>query len=70
MTLLSEQAPAQRAKLMTTGAAFALVSSSLAGITGPWIFDQIGIAGVALLSGASTLVSVVVLSLYVMEPGH
>lgn len=68
MTLLSEQVPSQRAKLMTMGAAFALVSSSLAGLTGPWLLEQYGISGVAIVSGSSTLGGILMLLWRVAEP--
>ena len=40
--LLSEQAPAQRGKVMTFGSAFALIGGTVAGFTGPWLLVNRG----------------------------
>jgi predicted MFS family arabinose efflux permease len=47
ISLLSEQVPAQRGKVMSLGAAAALIGSTLAGWTGPWGYEQAGIWGLA-----------------------
>jgi predicted MFS family arabinose efflux permease len=50
--LLSEQAPAQRGKAMTLGAAVSLVSATVAGFSGPWLLINVrrGRAGLAVRS--------------------
>ena len=68
MTLLSEQAPSQRAKLMTLGAAFSVLSTGLAGLTGPWTFEQWGLMGMSAISGSAMLFSIFILLWGVREP--
>jgi predicted MFS family arabinose efflux permease len=68
MALLSEQGPSQRAKLLTLGAALSLLSTGLAGLTGPLLLAEFGIAGVAIVSGTATLASIVMLLWAVREP--
>jgi predicted MFS family arabinose efflux permease len=65
--LLSEQAPAQRGKAMTLGAAFALVGGTLAGFSGPWLLINLGVAGMAWVSAATVAVSFAVVLLFVRE---
>lgn len=65
--LLSEQAPAQRGKAMTLGAAFSLVGGSLAGVTGTWFLINIGVAGMAWLSAVAVAVSFAIVLLFVRE---
>lgn len=52
IALLSEQSPNKRAKVMTLAAASALTGATIAGFTGPRLYDQIGVAGIAWTSGA------------------
>lgn len=47
LVLMSEQAPAQRARAMTLGAAGALLGSTTAGFTGPLAYQQFGVSGLA-----------------------
>jgi predicted MFS family arabinose efflux permease len=68
MTLLSEQAPAQRAKLLTLGSAFSVVSTGLAGLTGPWAFEKYGLLGMTAVSGTAIFLSILVLLWGVREP--
>lgn len=70
MTLLTEQAPTQRAKALTLGAAGGLLGSTAAGFTGPAIYAANGAAGVALL-GAIGMAGVCLINwLVVVEPGR
>lgn len=69
MTLLSEQLPMQRAKALTLGASGALVGSTTAGLTGPWVYDHWGVGGVAAFSCVAMGLVVVVNGLWVREPG-
>jgi predicted MFS family arabinose efflux permease len=64
---LSEQAPAQRGKAMTLGAAVSLVSATVAGFSGPWLLVHVGVAGLAWLSAAAVAVALVLVLLVVRE---
>ncbi len=44
--LLSEQAPAQRGKVLALGSAAGLLLVTAAGFTSPWLYTQVGILGV------------------------
>ena len=52
--LLSEQAPAQRGKVMTLGSAFSLIGGTVAGFTGPWLLVNVGVAGLAWVSATAS----------------
>lgn len=54
ISLLSEQVPSQRGKVMTLGAAFNLLGVTLAGVLGPWLYVSLGLGG---LSGVSVLLA-------------
>jgi predicted MFS family arabinose efflux permease len=62
LSLLSEQAPAQRARVMTLNVAAIQIGLTLAGFTGPWLYTQFNITGLALISclvvGAAALVTI------------
>lgn len=58
--LLSEQAPQQRGKVMTLGAAFNLCGATLAGISGPWLYTTFGVWGLGLVSAALSLLSSII----------
>jgi predicted MFS family arabinose efflux permease len=62
ISLISEQVPAQRGKVMTLSAAFTLTASTLAGLTGPWAYTEFGVMGLgpvaALCVGISTVLVV------------
>lgn len=66
--LLSEQKPSQRGKVMTLGAAFALLGGTVAGFTGPWLLIQVGVAGLAWTSAVAVLAGLAVVVLLVKEP--
>ena len=65
--LLSEQSPAQRGKVMTTGAAVALIGATLAGFSGPWLLVNVGVAGLSWLSAAAVSVALVIVLFLVHE---
>lgn len=65
--LLSEQAPAQRGKVMTFGSAFALIGGTIAGFSGPWLLVNVGVAGLTWVSAAAVAVALVVVLLLVHE---
>ena len=44
-TFASEQAPSSRGSMLSLNAAFSFTGGSLAGFTGPWLYEQFGIAG-------------------------
>jgi predicted MFS family arabinose efflux permease len=56
MTLLSEQIPAQRGKVIALSAASALVGATLSGLTGPWAYEQFGVWGLGPVSAVSALI--------------
>lgn len=65
--LLSEQAPAQRGKVMTFGSAFALIGGTVAGFSGPWLLVNVGVAGLTWVSAAAVTVALAVVLLLVHE---
>jgi predicted MFS family arabinose efflux permease len=65
--LLSEQAPAQRGKAMTLGAAVSLVGATVAGFSGPWLLVHVGVAGLAWLSALAVTVALLIVLLFVRE---
>lgn len=65
--LLSEQAPAQRGKAMTIGAAVSLIGATLAGFSGPWLLVQVGVTGLAWLSAAAVGLALIIVLLLVRE---
>ncbi len=66
--LLSEQAPAQRGKVMTFGSAFALIGGTVAGFTGPWLLVNRGVGGLAWVSATAVAAALIVVLLLVHEP--
>jgi predicted MFS family arabinose efflux permease len=65
--LLSEQAPAQRGKVMTLGAAFNLLGGTVAGFSGPWLLVNLGVTGLSWLSAAVVALALVVVAVLVRE---
>lgn len=59
--LLSEQAPQQRGKVMTLGAAFNLCGATIAGFTGPWLYTNFGVWGLGLSSTLLSLLSSIII---------
>lgn len=67
LPLLSEQLPAQRGKLMSLAAAISLVSNTVAGFTGPWLFTQYGVGALAWSSAAAMVISLAIMITLVRE---
>jgi predicted MFS family arabinose efflux permease len=68
ISLLSEQVPEQRGKMMSLGSAFVMVSGALANITGPWLYVNYGVTGLCIVSAIALVASLVVLAAFVSEP--
>ena len=68
ISLLSEQVPDQRGKMMSLGSAFVMVSGALANITGPWLYVNYGVVGLCIVSVIALIVSLLVLMTFVREP--
>lgn len=68
--LLSEQAPEQRGRVMTLGAATSLVGATAAGFTGPWLLVHMGVQALAWSAAAIVTVSLLIVLFWVQErPG-
>jgi predicted MFS family arabinose efflux permease len=67
--LLSEQVPTQRGKVMTLAMASGMIGISLAGLTGPWAYDQFGVWGLGSASAAAMVVSLLAIVRVVREGG-
>lgn len=67
MAVLSEQAPLYRAKMMTLGAAAALLGSTTAGLTGPWLFARMGVPGLTYLPAVAMSAACLLTLLLVRE---
>lgn len=68
LSLLSEQVPEQRAKVMTLGTAVSIIGTGFAALTSPWLFAQYGIHGIAYIASAALVLSFLVLLTAVKEP--
>ena len=66
--LMSEQVPEQRGKMMGAGTAFGLFGTSLAGVTGPWVYDLYGVLGVGITAAITMTLMVMVTWIFVREP--
>jgi predicted MFS family arabinose efflux permease len=63
ISLLSEQIPTQRAKVLTLGSAAVTVGAAMASISGPFAYSTWGVYGVAFISaGASLAATILVLN--------
>ena len=65
--LLSQQAPPQRGKLMTLGAAISLVGATVAGFSGPWLYLTVGVAGLAVTSAGAVVLALILVLTQVNE---
>jgi predicted MFS family arabinose efflux permease len=70
ISLLSEQTPTQRAKLMTLNVACTQLAMTVAGFSGPWLYTAIGITGLALASSLALAAALVVILFWVREPSN
>lgn len=68
LALISEQAPAQRGKVLTFGAACALIGSTLAGLTGPPAYETVGPWGLGIVSALLMLTACLLYAALVREP--
>lgn len=69
MILATEQAPAQRGKMMTIWAAAGTVGVAIANLTGPLAYEAFGAVALALPSGAAFLVVWLVVQVWVRDEG-
>lgn len=65
--LLSEQTPEQRGKVMTLGAALKLLAATFASVTGPWLYQGLGIGGVTYFSALFAALAIYVIWRFVKE---
>jgi predicted MFS family arabinose efflux permease len=69
-SLLSEQDPGQRGKVMSMGMTMGLIGATIAGLTGPSAYLRWGVWGLGPVSAGSALVSLLLLVLVVREAPH
>lgn len=69
ISLLSEQNPAQRGKVMSLSTATALLGSTAAGLSGPWAYARFGAWGLGWASAAAMLLVFLLVWRLVREPG-
>jgi predicted MFS family arabinose efflux permease len=67
ITLISEQSPQQRGKVMSLGAAFSLLGATAAGLSGPWAYAAYDVWGLGPVSAVSTALGAIVLMLWSRE---
>ena len=70
MALLSEQSPTQRGKVLTFGVTSSLIGTTLAGVTGPWSYELLGVLGLSAFSVPAIFLALLVLIFLVGEPGQ
>ena len=68
ITLLSEQVPEQRGKVLSQGAMVMLAGFSLGSLAGPWLFERFGVVPWSWASAASMGVVLLLLIVTVREP--
>ena len=68
ISLLSEQVPDQRGKMMSLGSAIVMIAGAVATITGPWLYVYYGVWGLCITSVVALLLSLAVLIGLVSEP--
>ena len=67
LALASEQVPSQRAKVMTLGAAAALLGSSLSGFFSPAFFEAYGLRMITFLPVIAMIIAIIIVVLFVEE---
>jgi predicted MFS family arabinose efflux permease len=67
ISLMSEQVPEQRGKVMTLSAAFTLAASTLAGLTGPWAYIRWGVVGLGPIAALCVALSIFLVLGFVRE---
>ena len=68
ISLLSEQVPEQRGKMMSLSSAVVMCGGALANITGPWLYVTYGVSGLAIVSVTALAASLLILATLVREP--
>ena len=66
-SLLSEQVPTQRGKVMTLSAAIGLLGATVASWTGPALYIAYGVPGLAAVSATAALIALTILLVWVQE---
>jgi predicted MFS family arabinose efflux permease len=67
ISLISEQVPAQRGKLMSLAAAFVLGGNTVANLIGPWLYATRGVVGLSWVGIGVTAVALILLITQVDE---
>ena len=65
--LLSEQVPEQRGKVLSLSVSIGLLGGTIAGVTGPWSYQEIGVWGLGPVSCLAALVALVLLRALVKD---
>lgn len=65
--LLSEQTPEQRGKVMTLGAAVKLLAATFASVTGPLLYERLGVIGVTYISALFAILALYIVWRFVEE---
>ncbi len=67
LTILSEQLPARRARVLAFAAASGQVGMAVAGASGPWLYGRLGMPGVGTVSAAAALAAFVLVLIFMKE---
>jgi predicted MFS family arabinose efflux permease len=67
LSLLSEQAPAQRAKVVTLNLAIMQLGFTVAGFGGPWLYRRYGVAGLSTISLVALVAAMLIILAWVRE---
>ncbi len=67
ISLISEQVPAQRGKIISLAAAFVFVGDTIANLIGPWLYATQGVAGLSWTGMGATAVALLLLVTQVDE---
>ncbi len=67
LTILSEQLPQQRARVMAWTAAIGQIGMAVAGLSGPWLYDHTGLLGLGSASAAAMAVALGLILVLVVE---
>ena len=67
ISLISEQAPNQRGKMMALAAAFVLAGGTVANLTGPWLYEQFGVQGLSWSAVIAMVIALLFLFSFVRE---
>lgn len=67
ISLVSEQAPTQRGKMMALAAAFVLAGGTIANLTGPWLYARFGLVGLSWSAVSAMIIALILLFRFVRE---